>query len=120
MEWGDYLLWAGPPGLEVFAASHAHLLPPPVWQDYIRVITLDEGWQNVLEQYRVKTVVVDEDQQAALADALRTDPQWSLAYEDDTALVFLRRTSALPPAPKTNTGGRAGRAASAVSSLDRI
>jgi hypothetical protein len=117
MEWGDYLLWAGPPGLEVFAASHAHLLPPPVWQDYIRVITLDEGWQKILEQYRVNTVVVDDDQHAALADALRADPQWSLAYKDETALVFVRRAFPLPPAPKTNTGGQA---ASAVSSLDRI
>ncbi len=117
MEWGDYLLWAGPPGLEVFAASHAHLLPSPVWQDYVRVITLDDGWQKILEQYRINTVVVDDDQHAALADALRTDPQWSLAYEDDTALVFVRRTPAVPSPPKTNTGGRA---ASAVSSLDRI
>jgi hypothetical protein len=81
------------------------------------VITLDEGWQKILEQYRVNTVVVDDDQHAALADALRADPQWSLAYKDETALVFVRRAFPLPPAPKTNTGGQA---ASAVSSLDRI
>lgn len=103
MEWGDYLLWAGPPGLEVFAASHAHLLPPPVWQDYVRVITLDDVWQEILRQYRVNTVIVDDDQHAALADALRTDPEWSLAYKDETALVFVRRASAFPSAPKINT-----------------
>jgi len=117
IEWGDYLLWAGPPGLQVFAASHAHLLPPPVWQDYVRVITLDDGWQEILRQYRVNTVIVDDDQHAALADALRTDAEWSLAYKDETALVFVRRASAFPRVPKTNTGGQA---ASAVSSLDRI
>lgn len=115
MEWGDYLLWAGPPGLAVFAASHAHLLPSAVWQDYVRVITLDDGWQNILRRYSVNTVIVDDDQHAALADALRADRDWRLAYEDDTALIFVRRSAALPTAPKTNTGGRA---ASAVSISD--
>ncbi|HET6327393.1 MAG TPA: hypothetical protein VFG04_22115 [Planctomycetaceae bacterium] len=91
LEWGDYLLWAGPPGLDVFVASHVHLVPRPVWQDYIRVITLDEGWQQILERHRVNTAVVDDDQHAALADALRADPAWSVVYEDAEGLIFVRR-----------------------------
>jgi hypothetical protein len=91
LEWGDYLLWAGPPGLEVFVASHVHLVPRPVWQDYIRIITLDDGWQKILECYRINTAIVDDDQHAALADALREDPAWSVAYEDEQGLIFVRR-----------------------------
>jgi hypothetical protein len=91
MEWGDYLLWAGPPGLEVFVASHAHLVPRTVWQDYLRISTLDDGWQKILERYRVNTAIVDDDQHAVLADALREDPAWSVAHEDAIGLVFVRR-----------------------------
>jgi hypothetical protein len=91
LEWGDYLLWAGPVQLEVFVASHVHLLPRPVWQDYVRTITLDDGWQKILDRYRINTAVVDDDQHAALADALREDPAWSVAYEDAQGLIFVRR-----------------------------
>jgi hypothetical protein len=91
LEWGDYLLWAGPDLLQVFVASHVHLIPRPVWQDYMRIITLDDGWQKILERYRINTAIVDDDQHAALADALREDSAWSVAYEDAQGLVFVRR-----------------------------
>jgi hypothetical protein len=91
LEWGDYLLWAGPPGLEVFVASHVHLVPPSVWQDYIRVITLDDGWQKILERRRINTAIVDDDQRAPLADALSEDPDWSVAYRDAQGRIFVRR-----------------------------
>jgi hypothetical protein len=91
LEWGDYLLWAGPPGIEVFVASHVHLVPQPVWQDYVRVITLEADWQAILERYRVNTAVLDVDQHAALADALREDPAWSIVYDDERALIVVRQ-----------------------------
>jgi hypothetical protein len=91
MEWGDYLLWAGPPGLEVYAASHVHLLPRTVWQDYIRVVTLDDGWQKILDRYQVNTAIIDGDQHSALAEALRADPDWHVVYEDTVAAILSRR-----------------------------
>jgi hypothetical protein len=91
LEWGDYLLWAGPRGLEVFVASHVHVVPRPVWQDYLRVITLEPGWQEILNRYRVDTAILDVDQHTALADALREDPAWSIVYDDERALIVVRR-----------------------------
>jgi hypothetical protein len=91
LEWGDYLLWAGPPGLEVFVASHVHLVPRAVWQGYMRIITLDDGWPKILDRYRINTAIVDDDLHAALADALREDPTWSVAYEDSQGAIFVRR-----------------------------
>ena len=91
LEWGDYLSWAGPARLEVFVASHVHLILRSVWQDYVRIITLDDGWQKIFERYRVNTAIVDDDQHAALADALREDPAWSVVYEDAQGPIFVRR-----------------------------
>ncbi|HXY33619.1 MAG TPA: hypothetical protein VEI07_05280, partial [Planctomycetaceae bacterium] len=62
-----------------------------VWEDYIRIITLDEGWQKILERYRINTAIVDDDQHAALADALREDRAWTVAYEDPLGAVVVRR-----------------------------
>jgi hypothetical protein len=89
-EWGDYLLWAGPKGLRVFVASHAHLVPTNVWQDYLSVITLRSGWQKILDRYGVNVAVLDPDQHDDLVDRLRSSSDWSLAYEDDRSTVFVR------------------------------
>ena len=48
-EWGDYLLWAGPKNLDVFVASHAHLVPREVWRSYLRVIRDESDWSEILE-----------------------------------------------------------------------
>ena len=89
-EWGDYLLWAGPRGCAFFVASHAHLIPVPVWQDYIRVITLKSGWERILDRYGVSVAVLDAGQHAQLVDALCGKADWSVAYEDDRSAVFVR------------------------------
>jgi hypothetical protein len=90
-EWGDYLIWGGPKGLRVFVASHAHLIPRDVWQDYLRVITLRSGWEKILDRYGVDLAVLDPDQQGDLVDAFRDSPDWSIAQEDDRSVIFVRR-----------------------------
>jgi hypothetical protein len=89
-EWGDYLLWAGPKNLRVFVASHAHLVPTDVWQDYMHVINLHSGWETILDRYSVNTIVLDPERQDDLVQSLRTSDAWSLAYEDDRSVIFSR------------------------------
>lgn len=90
-EWGDYLLWAGPEHVRVFAASHAHLLPSEVWDDYMRTAYAGEGWDMNLDRYGVNTVLVDQQWRSALIRKLKADEDWDVGYEDNTAVVFLRR-----------------------------
>jgi len=90
-EWGDYLLWAGPKNLRIFVASHAHLVPTDVWQDYMRVIRLRSGWETILDHYGVNAAVLDPEEQEDLVQSLRTSDAWSLGYEDDRSVIFLRR-----------------------------
>ncbi len=91
-EWGDYLLWAGPPDLQVFVASHAHLVPRQVWRDYMTVIDLGDDWESILGRYAVNTTILDRDNQEDLVAALRSSRTWSVKYEDRQAVVFVRRT----------------------------
>jgi hypothetical protein len=90
-EWGDYLLWAGPHGIKIFVNSHAHAVPEEVWAHYLRVIHLESGWQEVLDRYGVNTVVVDRAVREALIRELKSDPAWSVGYEDHVSTVFVRK-----------------------------
>lgn len=90
-EWGDYLLWAGPPDVQVFAASHAHLIPEEVWKDYMRIAYAGEDWRGGLDRYGVNTVLVDHRWRGPLIRRLKNDPDWEVGYEDQTAVVFLRK-----------------------------
>lgn len=90
-EWGDYLLWAGPPKLKVFLASHVHLVPREVWKDYITISEVASGWEEMLDRYGVNSIVVDEATHAGLIGTLRQSENWRQTYSDNVGAVFLRR-----------------------------
>lgn len=90
-EWGDYLLWAGPKEIQVFVASHAHLIPEEVWQDYMQIAHAAGNWSDRLDRYGVNTVVVDKRYRSALIRGLEELPEtWTKAYEDRNGVVFNR------------------------------
>ena len=90
-EWGDYLTWAGPKGMQVFVNSHAHLVPTEVWKDYLLISSAGGNWEQKLDQYSVNTVVVDVAQRAALIKALALKKDvWELTYEDGVGAVYRR------------------------------
>lgn len=90
-EFGDYLTWAGPPGLKIFVNSHAHLVPEEVWQHYFTVVNGTARWEETLEQYGVNTVVVDAGRRRDFIRTLKRNEEWKLGYEDNTASVFVRK-----------------------------
>lgn len=90
-EWGDYLLWAGPSQLKVFVASHVHLVPREVWQDYLSISHASEGWEELLDRYGVNLITLDEQTHGGLIRKLRENPNWRLSYSDQVGAVFIRR-----------------------------
>lgn len=100
-EWGDYLLWDGPPGIQVFVASHAHLVPPEVWQDYMQIAHAGERWKTGLDRYGVATVVLDHHARKPLIRLLKEDKDWKLVYDDAVAAVFVRGTDDSAPSAES-------------------
>jgi len=96
--WADWLVRSGPPGFRPMVATNIHLIPARVWADYIRVQNSLSGWMNVLDRYRIDTVILDRARQEAQAGVLRRSDDWGLVHEDRQALVFARRPGP-PPAP---------------------
>jgi hypothetical protein len=89
-EWGDYLVWAGPPHLKVFVTSQAHLVPPDVWRDYLAVIRQRSRYEEILDQYGVTTVMLDKPRREALIRRLKQDDRWRSVFEDELAVVLTR------------------------------
>jgi hypothetical protein len=93
-EWGDYLLFAGPPGIQCFVASHAHLIPREVWEAYMRISGAASDTIRQLDRYGVNTVITDKQSRADLIRLLREAPDvWQLDYEDPLAAIFTRKKS---------------------------
>ena len=91
-EWGDYLLWAGPPDIQIFVNSHAHLVPEDVWRDYMSISHAGDGWDRDLDRYSVNTVIVDKAGRGGLIRRLREHDDWTVDYEDRLAVIFVRTT----------------------------
>lgn len=92
--WADWLVRHGPPGFRPMVGTNIHLIPPRVWQDYMRVQASLSGWIHVLDRYRIDTVVLDRARQEAQTGVLRRSAEWALVHEDPQAVVFARRSEA--------------------------
>ncbi len=90
-EWGDYLLWSGPPKMKVFLNSHAHLVPRDIWLDYLHIASASTAWRDKLDRYGVNTVIIDHRYRSRLISELNNDSDWKLEYEDTLGAIFLRK-----------------------------
>jgi hypothetical protein len=88
---GDYLLWAGPPDLQLLITSHAHLIPTEIWRQYNSVRNLNYNWDDYLNRLGVNTVVADKGLHSGLIFKLKDDDRWQLKREDEQAAVFVRK-----------------------------
>jgi hypothetical protein len=90
-EQGDYLMWAGPPGMQLFLNSHAHLVPEHVWADYMGITRMSSGWSAQLDRYGVNTVILDFQVRESMIRRLSENKDWRRVYSDGVAAVFKRR-----------------------------
>lgn len=96
-EYGDVLGWSGPPGMQLFLNSHAHLIPRDVWQHYMQVTGVQSGWEDILDRYGVNTVVVDRQFREALIRRLESSGRWTIGYQDSQAAVIFRKGTRKSP-----------------------
>ncbi|MDP9299913.1 MAG: hypothetical protein M3P43_03315 [Actinomycetota bacterium] len=78
------------PAVPMFIDARAELFPDAVWADYFTVTLARVGWRQVLDRWNVDVVVADKRYHERLVRLLRTDPAWTLRYEDRVGVVFTR------------------------------
>jgi hypothetical protein len=74
----------------MFVDARVELFPSSVWRDYAAIVDMDPTWSTVLDRWHITTIVLARNHHAAFEQALRTDPLWTLAYEDGDGFVFTR------------------------------
>ncbi len=86
--WGGYILYRAFPEIRVFIDGQTDFYGEALTRQYERVITLSEGWQDVMAEYEVQWVLMPDS--SALAKALESDPKWQVLYRDGVAVILRR------------------------------
>ncbi len=85
--WGGYLMFELP-DTPVFVDGRTDLYGDQFLTDYLQAAVGGDHWRETLDQYKIKTVVVEKD--SGLARNLRADAAWHEDYADTMASVFTR------------------------------
>jgi hypothetical protein len=89
-DWGGYAIWKLDSRYRVFADGRADLYGDDLMRESIETVThLHQGWEQVLNEWEVGTMLVPPS--SAIAQAMFLDRRWLVAYRDLQAVVFVRR-----------------------------
>lgn len=91
MSFGSYLIWEAPE-YPTFVDGRIELFTEEVWLDYIRISAGMPGWEEGLEKYGIRTLMLSSSEQAGLVAAVRESGEWHTLYEDPAAAIFVRQS----------------------------
>jgi hypothetical protein len=86
--WGGYLLYRMWPDQVVFIDGQTDFYGETLMREYIDVITLTDGWEEILTRHDVSWMLIPRKEM--LASHLYHAENWDKIYEDDTAVIFRR------------------------------
>jgi len=84
--WGGYLQYRLWPEKRVFIDSNSDFYGEAFVRQYMQVITLEDGWECVLDQYDVTWAILPIEMR--VASAAQRELGWSIVYQDDTAVIL--------------------------------
>ncbi|HEY0072103.1 MAG TPA: hypothetical protein VGE04_19245 [Chloroflexia bacterium] len=90
MEWGGYLENELYPKYQMFIDGRFEARQIPVWNDYLSVSRGRADWQQTLDRYGVRTLILSKQFHKDLIPFVTSSPAWRTAYDDKTAIVFVR------------------------------
>ena len=87
--WGGYLLYRLWPSQRVFIDSQSDFYGEALTRQSEAILNGDPNWESTLAQYNVSRIIVPRD--AGLVSAASQSADWELAYEDNVAVIFVKR-----------------------------
>jgi hypothetical protein len=70
--------------------TRIELFPPEIWKDYFYVSSALPGWEDLLDRYGIKTLMISPEGQAELAAAAEASPEWRRVHRDQAATIFVK------------------------------
>lgn len=95
-EWAGYIMHHAGDRVKPFANLHVHVIPPHIWQEYIKLIIGTAGWNERLQLYDINTVIVDKLRYPLLAKLAIRNGTYDCVFDDQQASVFVRRPATTP------------------------
>jgi hypothetical protein len=92
--WGGYLIYRIYPRVRMVVDDRHDFYGEEFLKSYLRMIHLEPGWADFLQQHQVRCVVVPEG--SALANVLGETTGWQSIYIDDVTVVFVRSATGSP------------------------
>jgi hypothetical protein len=86
--YGSYLMWAAPER-RVFIDTRVEVYPADHWQTYME-LTGGRRASEVLEDWQVDGLLLDQRRQWRLVGWARERPDWVVRYEDERSVYFVR------------------------------
>jgi hypothetical protein len=86
--WGGYLIYRLYPGRKTVFDDRHDLYGEDFVKSYLKMLHVEPGWQDFLQQHRPRCVLVPKD--SALANILEETGSWHAIYSDDVAAMFVR------------------------------
>jgi hypothetical protein len=90
MEWGGYLEWRLYPQHQMFIDGRFEARQQQVWDDYLAISRGAATWQERLDRYQVRTLILNKRFHQDLLPLVQAVAGWRQVYEDEQALVFTR------------------------------
>jgi hypothetical protein len=84
--WGGYLIYRLYPQIQVAVDDRHDFYGEQFLKSYLKMMHVEPGWENFLQQYPVRYVLIPKD--SALANILAETPHWQPVYSDEVAVVF--------------------------------
>ena len=84
--WGGYLIYRLYPRVRMVVDDRHDFYGEEFLKSYLKMMHVEPGWENFLQQHPAHCVVVPKD--SALANMLLETPNWQRIYGDDVAVVF--------------------------------
>ena len=90
-DWGGYLIYRLYPVTRVVADDRHDLYGEQFFTDYLKLIHIEPGWNDVLNSSQANWVLMPV--KSPLIEALTANPQWSVAYRDDVSALLQRKSA---------------------------
>jgi len=89
--WGDWLSWAGPRDMRFMMTTNTlHLVNPDVFQSYHAICWAKPGLEERLDDFQIRTLIVDVTLQTELTAFVRSSPDWRIEYQDAAGIIATR------------------------------
>ena len=87
--WGGYLIWRLYPDCRVYIDGRADVYGDELMKEFLAVNDGKPAWREPLDNHGIRTALVRRE--AALASLLSQDNRWEKVFEDQQAVIFVRR-----------------------------